>query len=61
MFWADLVGADYIYRSLKKWSTEYGNFYKPSRFLEERATRGIPLVNYLSFTRRFKNFIAILK
>lgn len=50
MFWADLVGADYIYRSLKKWSTEYGNFYKPSRFLEERATRGIPLVTIsLSF------------
>lgn len=43
VFWADLVGADHIYRSLKKWSTEYGNFYKPSKFLEERATRGIPL------------------
>lgn len=43
IFWADTVGADYIYRSLKKWTETYGDFYKPSRFLEERATRGIPL------------------
>ncbi|CAA2994164.1 peroxisomal fatty acid beta-oxidation multifunctional AIM1-like [Olea europaea subsp. europaea] len=43
VFWADTVGADHVYKSLKKWSEEYGNFYRPSRFLEERATRGIPL------------------
>ncbi|XP_006352155.1 peroxisomal fatty acid beta-oxidation multifunctional protein AIM1-like isoform X2 [Solanum tuberosum] len=43
VFWADTVGAGYIYRSLKKWSELYGNFFKPSRFLEERATKGIPL------------------
>ncbi|CAK9155175.1 unnamed protein product [Ilex paraguariensis] len=43
VFWADLVGANHIYTSLKKWSEVYGNFYKPSRFLEERATKGIPL------------------
>ncbi|KAL3532465.1 hypothetical protein ACH5RR_005986 [Cinchona calisaya] len=43
IFWADTVGADYIYRNLKKWSEAYGSFYKPSRFLEERAKRGIPL------------------
>ncbi|KAL2555203.1 Peroxisomal fatty acid beta-oxidation multifunctional protein AIM1 [Forsythia ovata] len=43
VFWADTIGADHVYRSLKKWSEQYGNFYKPSRFLEERATRGIPL------------------
>ncbi|CAI9100353.1 OLC1v1037333C1 [Oldenlandia corymbosa var. corymbosa] len=43
LFWADTVGADYIYKSLKKWSESYGNFYKPSKYLEERATKGIPL------------------
>ncbi|ESR64429.1 hypothetical protein CICLE_v10007590mg [Citrus x clementina] len=43
VFWADVVGANYVYTSLKKWSQLYGNFFKPSRFLEERATKGIPL------------------
>lgn len=43
VFWADTVGANRIYTSLKKWSEQYGNFYKPSRFLEERAAKGIPL------------------
>ncbi|KAK4761916.1 hypothetical protein SAY87_029800 [Trapa incisa] len=43
IFWADLVGADHIYKSLKKWTELYGSFYKPSRFLEERASSGVPL------------------
>ncbi|KAI4380406.1 hypothetical protein MLD38_006602 [Melastoma candidum] len=43
VFWADTVGPKLIYQSLKKWSQLYGNFYTPSSFLEERATRGIPL------------------
>ncbi|KAE9462827.1 hypothetical protein C3L33_05263, partial [Rhododendron williamsianum] len=43
VFWGDTVGPNYIYTSLKKWSELYGSFYKPSRFLEERATKGIPL------------------
>ncbi|CAA3033421.1 peroxisomal fatty acid beta-oxidation multifunctional AIM1 [Olea europaea subsp. europaea] len=43
IFWADSIGADHVYQSLKKWSQVYGNFYKPSSFLEERALRGIPL------------------
>lgn len=43
VFWADLVGAKHIYTSLKKWAELYGNFYKPSRYLEERAAKGIPL------------------
>ncbi|KAL2999697.1 hypothetical protein AAZX31_09G174300 [Glycine max] len=43
VFWADLVGANHIYTSLKKWAQLYGNFYKPSRYLEERALKGIPL------------------
>ncbi|PWA37203.1 crotonase [Artemisia annua] len=43
IFWADLVGSKHIYTSLKKWSEKYGNFYKPSRFLEERAMNGVPL------------------
>ncbi|VFQ68073.1 unnamed protein product [Cuscuta campestris] len=43
VFWADTVGAGHIYKSLKKWSELYGNFFKPSPFLEERALKGIPL------------------
>ncbi|ONH98171.1 hypothetical protein PRUPE_7G233700 [Prunus persica] len=43
IFWADLVGPKHIYDSLKKWSGVYGNFYRPSRFLEERAMKGVPL------------------
>ncbi|KAL0333895.1 UNVERIFIED_CONTAM: Peroxisomal fatty acid beta-oxidation multifunctional protein AIM1 [Sesamum angustifolium] len=43
IFWADTIGANRVYRSLQKWSEVYGNFFRPSRFLEERATRGIPL------------------
>ncbi|KAL1554893.1 Altered inheritance of mitochondria protein 1 [Salvia divinorum] len=43
IFWADTIGADIIYKSLQKWSGLYGNFFRPSRYLEERATRGIPL------------------
>ncbi|KAL5729181.1 hypothetical protein ACHQM5_002163 [Ranunculus cassubicifolius] len=43
VFWADSVGARHIYSSLKKWSEAYGSFFKPCRFLEERATKGILL------------------
>ncbi|XWS26833.1 hypothetical protein CRYUN_Cryun26dG0064000 [Craigia yunnanensis] len=43
VFWADTVGANHVYKSLKKWSEMYGSFYKPSKFLEERAIKGIPL------------------
>ncbi|KAA8534958.1 hypothetical protein F0562_029961 [Nyssa sinensis] len=43
VFWADTVGPNHIYSSLKKWSELYGDFYQPSKFLEERATKGIPL------------------
>ncbi|KAK1417331.1 hypothetical protein QVD17_26458 [Tagetes erecta] len=48
VFWGDLVGAKHIYASLKKWSEKYSNFYKPSRFLEERAKTGVPLSAPLS-------------
>ncbi|GMI94821.1 ABNORMAL INFLORESCENCE MERISTEM [Hibiscus trionum] len=43
VFWADTVGANHVYKSLKKWSEMYGSFYKPSKYLEERAIKGIPL------------------
>ncbi|GMN50554.1 hypothetical protein TIFTF001_019698 [Ficus carica] len=43
VYWADTVGPKHIYSSLKKWSEVYGNFFKPSRFLEERATKGMLL------------------
>ncbi|XP_015898310.3 peroxisomal fatty acid beta-oxidation multifunctional protein AIM1 [Ziziphus jujuba] len=41
--WADMVGPKHVYASLKKWSQAFGNFYKPSKYLEERATKGVPL------------------
>ncbi|KAL4563930.1 hypothetical protein LXL04_027979 [Taraxacum kok-saghyz] len=44
IFWADVVGSMHIYTSLKKWCEKYGNFYKPSTFLEQRAMNGVPLV-----------------
>ncbi|KAA3477034.1 peroxisomal fatty acid beta-oxidation multifunctional protein AIM1-like isoform X2 [Gossypium australe] len=43
MFWADTVGSKQIYLSLKKWSEMYGSYFKPSRYLEERAMKGMPL------------------
>ncbi|XVF49168.1 hypothetical protein PTKIN_Ptkin03bG0246900 [Pterospermum kingtungense] len=43
LFWADTVGASHVYKTLKNLSELYGGFYKPSKFLEERAIRGIPL------------------
>ncbi|KAM3221484.1 hypothetical protein P3L10_020754 [Capsicum annuum] len=47
VFWADTVGAGRINRSLKKWSELYGNFFKPSRFLEERAMKDVPFMHLL--------------
>ncbi|XP_072998777.1 peroxisomal fatty acid beta-oxidation multifunctional protein [Typha latifolia] len=43
VFWADSVGASYIYSRLNKWAEMYGGFFKPSSFLEERAKKGLPL------------------
>ncbi|KAK9130913.1 hypothetical protein Sjap_011400 [Stephania japonica] len=43
VFWADTFGSGYIYTKLKKWSEAYGGFFKPCKFLEERATRGMSL------------------
>ncbi|XP_020216339.1 peroxisomal fatty acid beta-oxidation multifunctional protein AIM1 [Cajanus cajan] len=53
--WADLVGANHVYTSLKKWAQLYGNFYKPSRYLEERAIKGIPLSAPASSTPKSKS------
>ncbi|XP_008800762.2 peroxisomal fatty acid beta-oxidation multifunctional protein-like [Phoenix dactylifera] len=43
VFWADTVGAGYIYSRLKKWAEIYGGFFRPSSYLEERANKGLPL------------------
>ncbi|WZZ09823.1 hypothetical protein YC2023_095744 [Brassica napus] len=43
LFWADTVGPKYIYERLKRLSETYGGFFKPSRYLEERATKGMLL------------------
>ncbi|KAL9242347.1 hypothetical protein vseg_016357 [Gypsophila vaccaria] len=43
VFWADTVGPSHIYNCLKNWANLYGNFFKPSRYLEERVANGLPL------------------
>ncbi|CAN6912542.1 unnamed protein product [Brassica oleracea] len=43
IFWADTVGPKYIYERLKRLSETYGGFFKPSRYLEERAMNGMRL------------------
>ncbi|WZZ76339.1 hypothetical protein YC2023_087709 [Brassica napus] len=43
LFWADTVGPKYIYERLKRLSETYGGFFKPSKYLEERAMRGMLL------------------
>ena len=48
IFWADTVGPKYIYERLKRLSETYGGFFKPSRYLEERAMNGMLLVKSLS-------------
>lgn len=44
MFWADTIGCEYIYSKLKSWYEAYGDFFKPSTFLEQKAAKGLPLV-----------------
>ncbi|XP_027182560.1 peroxisomal fatty acid beta-oxidation multifunctional protein AIM1-like [Coffea eugenioides] len=43
LFWADSVGPGYICSRLTNWFKAYGNFFKPSKYLEERASKGILL------------------
>ncbi|RLN07552.1 peroxisomal fatty acid beta-oxidation multifunctional protein [Panicum miliaceum] len=43
VFWADTVGAPYIYSKLSKWAELYGPYFKPSPYLEQRAKSGVPL------------------
>ncbi|XP_055820706.1 peroxisomal fatty acid beta-oxidation multifunctional protein AIM1-like isoform X3 [Solanum dulcamara] len=43
MFWADTIGCEYIYSKLKSWYEAYGDFFKPSTFLEQKAAKGLLL------------------
>lgn len=43
MFWADSLGSKYIYSRLEEWSNMYGGFFKPCKFLAERAAKGASL------------------
>jgi enoyl-CoA hydratase/3-hydroxyacyl-CoA dehydrogenase len=43
VFWADTVGAPYIYSKLSRWAELYGPYFKPSSYLEQRAKSGVPL------------------
>lgn len=48
VFWADMIGPKHVYASLKRWSELYGAFFKPSRFLEEKAMKGMMLSDPVS-------------
>ncbi|KAJ1262443.1 hypothetical protein BS78_09G117000 [Paspalum vaginatum] len=37
MFWADSLGAKYVYNRLAAWSKDYGEFFKPCEYLAVRA------------------------
>ncbi|KAF8720007.1 hypothetical protein HU200_024778 [Digitaria exilis] len=44
MFWADSLGAKYVYDRLEAWSKDYGDFFKPCEYLAARARQGASLV-----------------
>ena len=48
MFWGDTLGASYIHSRLDSWSKTFGNFFKPSTYLADRAAKGVSLVANLS-------------
>ncbi|WVZ98184.1 hypothetical protein U9M48_043653 [Paspalum notatum var. saurae] len=43
MFWADSLGAKYVYNRLEAWSKDYGEFFKPCEYLAARAHQGASL------------------
>ncbi|GLJ04720.1 hypothetical protein SUGI_0001910 [Cryptomeria japonica] len=43
VFWADHIGAKYVFSKLLQWASIYGNFYKPSNALQMCSTRNIKL------------------
>jgi len=45
IFWADLVGAQYIASRLTAWSKLYGGFFTPCAYLLDRAAKGAKLVS----------------
>lgn len=47
MFWADSLGAKYVYDRLDAWSKDYGEFFRPCEYLAVRARHGASLVKDL--------------
>ncbi|KAK3138997.1 hypothetical protein QOZ80_5AG0376290 [Eleusine coracana subsp. coracana] len=43
MFWADSLGAKYVYTRLEEWSKDYGEFFKPCEYLAARARQNASL------------------
>ena len=42
MFWADSLGAKYVYDRLDAWSKDYGDFFRPCEYLAESSSGCIP-------------------
>ncbi|GJN14161.1 hypothetical protein PR202_gb00949 [Eleusine coracana subsp. coracana] len=43
MFWADSLGAKYVYTRLEEWSKDYGGFFKPCEYLAARTRQNASL------------------
>ncbi|XP_047316266.1 peroxisomal fatty acid beta-oxidation multifunctional protein MFP2-like [Impatiens glandulifera] len=43
IFWADTYGSKYICSKLEEWSKSYGEFFRPCRFLADKAHKGASL------------------
>lgn len=44
MFWADSLGAEYVFKRLEAWSKDYGEFFRPCEYLAARARQGASLI-----------------
>lgn len=47
IFWSDIIGSKHICARLDDWSRKYGNFYRPSAYLMEQASKQGSLVRNL--------------
>nr|GMD13057.1 glyoxysomal fatty acid beta-oxidation multifunctional protein MFP-A [Ipomoea batatas] len=51
IFWSDIIGSQHICARLDDWSRKYGNFYRPSAYLMEQASKQGSLVRNLHCLR----------
>lgn len=59
VFWADSLGAKYIHSRLEAWTKKYGNFFKPSAYLAERAAKGLSLVSIKTYSHTMNFSVSV--